>query len=238
MKVWKMLGCLVLLCAIICGCAALGASGAAEEPQTPPVDEAPKAEGEQPPSGGEGTEADKPVQGSVTVLPTYSEGLRFRSNGDGTCAVAGLGTCVASCVLIPPKSPTGDTVTEILPYALKDSIIGAVEIPTTVTALSAASFAGCRRLAYVRVASGNKNFMEYDGVLYTADGKTLLYCPAGRAATELSLPSSLSRIAAGAFTECTGLKSVLFQGTTSAWQSVIVGDDNDPLYAAGFRFAV
>lgn len=237
MKIWKMLGCLLLLCAIICGCAALGVKGTAEEPQAPAVDETPKGEGEQTSPEGEEGEADKPVQGSVTVLPTYSEGLRFRSNGDGTCALAGIGTCTSSCILIPPKSPAGDTVTEILPYALKDSIIGAIEIPDTVKTLSAASFSGCARLCYVRVAAGSAWYSEYDGVLYSADGKTLIYCPAGRTAGELKLRASLARIAAGAFAECKKLETVVFAGSTAAWHNVIVGDENEGLYAAGFQFS-
>ncbi len=232
MKVWKMLACLVLLCAIICGCVVVST-----EAETAPNTEDQTGEvvggaaGDPQQMGGE----DLPVSGSVTVTPTYSEGLRFRSNGDGTCALAGLGTCTSSLILIPPTSPAGDTVTEILPYALKDSIIGAVEIPTTVRELSAASFAGCARLSYVRVAAGNEWYSEYEGVLYSADGKTLVYCPTGRGG-ELKLHTALSRIEAGAFADCTGLKSVVYQGTTAAWHGVIVGDDNDALYAAGFRF--
>ena len=231
MKVWKMLACLAMLCVIICGCVVVSTEAEAK----PTVED---LAGEE--TGGTGDpqemgSAETPIGGSVTVTPTYSEGLRFRSNGDGTCALAGLGTCTSSLILIPPTSPAGDTVTEILPYALKDSIVGAVEIPTTVRELSAASFAGCARLSYVRVAAGNEWYSEYEGVLYSADGSTLVYCPSGRGG-ELKLHTALSRIAAGAFADCTGLKSVVYQGTTAAWHGVIVGDDNDALYAAGFRF--
>ena len=151
MKVWKMLACLVILCVIICGCVVVSTE-AEDEPTADGLtgQETGETTGDPQEMGG----AEIPVGGSVTVTPTYSEGLRFRSNGDGTCALAGIGTCTSSLVLIPPSSPTGDAVTEILPYALKDSIIGAVEIPTTVRVLSAASFAGCARLSYVRVAAG------------------------------------------------------------------------------------
>lgn len=242
MKMWKMLGCLVLLCVIICGCAALGTEAKANEPEEGTEEEGGAPEGgentnpdelvsEQPPK-------DETVSGSVTVTPTYSEGLRFRSNGDGTCALAGLGSCTSSCILIPPTSPAGDAVTEILPYAFSNGIVGAVEIPTTVKTLSAASFSGCERLAYVRVAIGNEWYSEYDGVLYSADGSTLIYCPSGRTAGELKLHPAIKRISAGAFAECTGLRTVVYQGTTAAWHGVIVGDENDALYAAGFRFAV
>ncbi len=236
MKMWKMLGCLVLLCAIICGCAVLGAEAKVEEPGTA-NDAGNQGSGDEQALDSGGNESTPIVSGSVVVTPTYSEGLRFRSNGDGTCALAGVGTCASVCILIPPTSPAGDTVTEILPYALKDSIVGAVEIPATIKTLSAASFAGCERLCYVRVAAGSEWYNEYDGVLYSANGKTLIYCPAGRSAGELKLHASLARIAAGAFAECKNLEAVVFQGSTAAWHNVIVGDENDGLYTAGFRFS-
>ena len=231
MKTWKMIGCLVLLCAIICSSAVLAAKAQTEE-----AEGGLEAEGQAPEQGSDGG-SDATPGGSVSVTPSYSEGLRFRSNGDGTCALAGIGSCTSTCVLVPPKSPQGDVVTEILPYALDGAIIGAIEIPATVKTLSAASFLGCQRLCLVRVAGGSAFYSEYDGVLYSADGTTLIYCPAGRTTGELKLHSALSRIAAGAFAECKGLESVVFQGSTAAWHSVIVGDDNDGLYAAGLRFS-
>lgn len=234
MKIVKTIGCLALLCVIICGCIAMAKRG---EPSPEISDETPLGEaGATPPQNDAAEETQQEITGSVSVPKKYSEGLKYRSNGDGTCALAGMGSCTASCVLIPPKSPTGDTVTEILPFAFRDSIVGAIELPTTVTTLSAASFAGCNRLAYVRVSAGNPAFLEEDGVLYTADGTTLIYCPSGRSADTLTLSAALTRIAAGAFADCTTLRTVNFTGTTSEWHNVIVGDDNDPLYAATLRF--
>lgn len=229
MKVWKMLACLLTLCVIILMCAVLGSvSGEAQVPdEEPGTAESP---------AGENTEIPNQNVPPEPTLPVYSEGLAFRSNGDGTCAVAGLGSCTTACVLIPPTSPTGDSVIEILPYAFRDSIVTAIEIPASVVILSATSFYGCPRLSCVRVAAGNTAYLESDGALYNADGSVLVYCPAGRTSSELVLYSGIKRVAAGAFAECRGLVNVIYQGTTSAWHSVIVGDDNEPLYAAGFRF--
>ncbi len=226
-------GCLLLLCAIICGCALLGRqtevsaeTGQGNEsdistvlPPTddPPVPQAPAAEG------------------SVTVAPTYTEGLTFRSNGDGTCALSGLGSFTGTCLLIPPTSPAGDKVTAILPFALSESMLSAIELPATMELLDASSFAGCRRLVCVRVAPGNRAFAEYGGVLYDAAGTTLIYCPAAIASVELQLSPTLRRIHAAAFAECTSLVNVVFPGSAAAWHAIIVGDDNAPLYAAGLK---
>lgn len=240
MKIWKMTGCLLLLCVIICGCVVMGKNTIVSAAEQEKGEEAPEqnVQGETPSPEQETTQtAPTPeAQGSVAAGKTYSEGLYFRSNGDGTCALAGMGSCTAACVLIPPQSPSGDRVVEILPYALEGSIVGAVEIPTTVQTVSAASFAGCERLAYVRVAAGNGALLESDGVLYSGDGSMLLYCPAGRSARELLLHPALKRIAAGAFATCAALDTVRFTGTTAEWHGIIIGDENNALYAARLVF--
>ena len=234
MKIWKMLGCLALLCVIICGCVAMGNGTAVDAAQEVPKESTPPPE--QTPVEQAPPALVVPDSGSATVPKTYSEGLRFRSNGDGTCAVAGLGSCTAACILIPPTSPSGDTVVEILPYAFAGSIVGAIEIPTTVSVLSAASFADCTRLAYVQVVAGNDCFLEQDGALYSKDGSVLLYCPPGRSGSSLVLHENLARVAAGAFAACSNLQTITFRGSTSQWQAIIVGDDNEALYAASLKF--
>ena len=228
MRIWKMVGCLGLLVVIICGCIILG-----EPAQVSAQSNLPQ-ENEQSEKAPQETPA--PTENSATVNKTYSTGLTFRSNGDGTCAVSGVGSCTAACILIPPKSPSGDTVTEILPGALAGSIVGAIELPATITTLTAASFEGCTRLALVRVASGSATFSEHDGVLYNADGSLLVYCPVGRSAKEMTVHQNLRRVAAGAFAECPSLTGVYFAGSTAEWHSMIVGDDNDALYKATLYF--
>ncbi len=47
-----------------------------------------------------------------------SEGFAFESNGDGTCTLVNIGTCIDTDIVIPEKSPMGDTVTLIGEYAL------------------------------------------------------------------------------------------------------------------------
>lgn len=233
MKIWKMVACLGLLVVIVCGCVILGQPTEVFAEQEEPEENEQTAE---PPAQQENEAQTPPADNTATVNKTYSTGLSFRSNGDGTCAVSGVGSCTAACILIPPKSPNGDTVTEILPHAFANSIVGAIELPATVTTLSAASFAGCDRLAYVRVASGNPAFLEQDCVLYSADGKLLVYCPVGRSARDLTLHKDLRRIAAGAFADCPTLQSVYFSGSTADWHALVVGDDNDALYQATLHF--
>ncbi|QIB68551.1 leucine-rich repeat protein [Aminipila butyrica] len=83
-----------------------------------------------------------------------------------------------------------------------------------------ASVLGCNQLKTVTVAEGNPYFSSYDGLLYTADGTELLFCPRGRISAsvkegtvkigtyafffcrqlqEVSLPKSLRELDKGAF---------------------------------------
>ena len=48
----------------------------------------------------------------VTDDMACSEGLAYASNGDGTCAVVGIGTCTDTDVVIP-KTYNGENVTGI-----------------------------------------------------------------------------------------------------------------------------
>ncbi|MCM1334825.1 MAG: leucine-rich repeat domain-containing protein [Bacteroides sp.] len=55
------------------------------------------------------------------IVPTDlkpSEGFEFKSNGDGTCTLSKIGNCTDEDIVIPEKSPEGDTITLIAEYAL------------------------------------------------------------------------------------------------------------------------
>lgn len=257
MKIWKIGGCIALLVIVICGCVLLGKgiSASDEKEPTPPAEESstpqsdevlqtPPEENEEnaqtPPADDEGEskeENETTTTNNASVEKPYSEGLLFRSNGDGSCAVAGIGTCQDSCILIPRQSPAGDTVTEILPYAFSGAVVGAIEIPNTVTTLSSASFSGCPRLSIIRVEKNSASFSEYKGALYSADGRTLVFCPMGRGLTELYLHSNVRRIAADALANCSTIKTVHFSGSNAEWQSLIIGDGNDALKTATLQLS-
>lgn len=80
----------------------------------------------------------------------YSEGLSFRSNGEGKCYVLGPGECTDSDIIIPEYSPEGDRVTEILAIAFMwISRIESVNIPDTVVNIGGNAFTGCTNLKSV-----------------------------------------------------------------------------------------
>ena len=77
----------------------------------------------------------------------YSEGLDFTSNGNNTCYLSGLGSCMDVNVKIPPKSPSGQKVTAIGDFAIyaNDNIIS-VSIPEGVESIGSFNFYSCRYL--------------------------------------------------------------------------------------------
>ncbi len=56
------------------------------------------------------------VEAEYANLPE-SQGFEFESNGDGTCTLTKIGTCSDKDIVIPKKSPSGDTITKIGEYA-------------------------------------------------------------------------------------------------------------------------
>lgn len=56
------------------------------------------------------------VEDDYVSLPE-SQGFEFESNGDGTCTLKKTGSCSDKDIVIPEKSPAGDTVTMIAEYA-------------------------------------------------------------------------------------------------------------------------
>lgn len=67
------------------------------------------------------TDKDDPPTVLTDLEP--SDGLEFESNGDGTCTLVGIGICKDTDIVIPVKSPDGETVTSIKEnafFALED----------------------------------------------------------------------------------------------------------------------
>ena len=78
-----------------------------------------------------------------------SGGLEFESNGDGTACLLGMGTCADTEIVIPAKTPAGDTVTEIDNSAFSNEEITSITIPVTVTDIGRRAFQGCSLLTDV-----------------------------------------------------------------------------------------
>ncbi len=84
------------------------------------------------------------------VAPEPSQGLEFLSNEDGTCYLAGIGTCTDTEIVVPAVSPEGDTVMGVDSKAFRnDTAITSISLPNTVTEIGSRAFDGCISLTDV-----------------------------------------------------------------------------------------
>ena len=162
----------------------------------------------------------------------YSKGLKFISNGDGTCYVRGIGTCTDTEIKIPPRSPNGDKVMGIGEWAFSDcnsltsavipdsvtsigeyafyscNNLSSVVIGDSVTSIGDYAFWGCDGLTDITVSSKNAAYQSIDGNLYTKDGKTLVQYAIGKTDTSFTIPNSVTSIGDEAFSGCESLTSI------------------------------
>ena len=153
------------------------------------------------------------VDGVPTVWPeytepTYSAGLKYTSNGDGTCAVA-LGSCTDTQIVIPSVSPSGDIVTTINSGAFYRSNINSVTIPDSVVYICDSAFADCTSLASVKIG----NSVTSIGAFAFSNCRF----------SYIEIPDSVISIGNAAFEYCYNLKSiVLGNGLTSMGYEMFV----------------
>ncbi|MDD6011354.1 MAG: leucine-rich repeat protein, partial [Oscillospiraceae bacterium] len=110
------------------------------------------------------------------------------------------------------------------------AISGEITIPATVEEFTYKAVDSCENLTAIHVEDGNLNYKSVDGIVYTADGKTVLCCPRGKVGsvdvqngaetidkfafyncsklTDITLPDSLTSIGYDAFYNCYALKSI------------------------------
>ncbi len=131
-----------------------------------------------------------------TQAPIASEGLEFRSNGDGTCTVMGIGTCRDQHVIIPAYSPEGDRVTYIIKRAFEEcTSLVSVRIPDTVLSIGESAFEDCGSLSEVILPEG----------LTEIGPKAFEKCIELK---HITLPQTVTRMGAYAFWGCSGLTSI------------------------------
>lgn len=138
-----------------------------------------------------------------------SEGLEFYSNGDGTCSLAGRGTCTDADIIIPAKSPSGDAVTKIMGGGFfADEVLVAIYVPESVLEITTDGLSAAPNFASIAVSPNNTVYASVDGVLYNKNLTTLIQYPVAKVGVTFDMPASVATIGFGAFANAKNLTSV------------------------------
>ena len=182
---------------------------------------------------------EKPTE-KPTEAPTEAPAepsLEYKSFGNGTCSVVGIGDIDDLYIVIPEKSPEGDVVTTIEAGAFKgNSDITVVQISSTVYSIGDMAFADCKNLVHIAVDEKNSHFCDVDGVLFDINKTALICYPAAKAATSLLLPDTIITVWNMALYGCDNLKMIKFEGSVEQWASITIGEKNYGLYTASLVF--
>jgi|GEM_PF-2313232 len=87
------------------------------------------------------------------------------------------------------------------------SLTGTVVIPSSITNIHVGGFYSCDSLENFIVENGNSRFISIDGVIYSHNGDTLKFCPAGRSRL-VRISNNIKAITNGAFSSCLKLKNL------------------------------
>lgn len=82
-----------------------------------------------------------------------------------------------------------------------------VAIPSSVTNGLENAFSECPSLQSLVVSSENPIYQSFDGVVYTKDGKKIIFCPRGKQTVDI--PNGVTSIGYGAFYSCANLTSLV-----------------------------
>lgn len=177
------------------------------------------------------------------------DNLTWTLTDDGTLVISGTGK-MASYDYNGTKLPwaaycdyikaieLGDGVTSIGSYAFNGcSLVTTLEIAAGITEINSSAFKGCTGLTGFTVDSANTAFRAVDGVVFSADNRTVVAYPTGRTGeyvipsgttlggnskgsafdyaqglTKVTIPDGLQFESYGAFNECVNLKEVCCLG--------------------------
>ncbi|MBQ8140107.1 MAG: leucine-rich repeat protein [Clostridia bacterium] len=156
--------------------------------------------------------------------------MSFESNGDGTCTLVSVNGISLTDVIVPAESPDGEAVSAISDKAFENcASVKTISIPATVKSIASGAFAKCSSLVSFNVNSSNTKYCAVGGVLFSKD-KTVLVCyPAMKVGTSYLLSTNVKTISAYAFGGVTNLKTILYEGSSSKFNSISVEAGNEKL---------
>lgn len=152
-----------------------------------------------------------------TYYGTYSQGLEFISNGNGTCYVSGIGNCKDSLLRIP-TTHNNERVISIGRMAFIGCAITGLVIPGGITNIGEYAFRKCLNLSTIAISNTVTSIGDY--AFYGCRDLTTLIVPTGVISigtgsfqnciklTSIELSGTVDTIGRNAFMGCTSLRSI------------------------------
>ena len=137
--------------------------------------------------------------GGAVTIPSTIDGLPVTTIGDYAFSWCSDLTSVT----IP------NSVTTIGESAFASCIsLTSVTIPNSITNIGVGPFAGCSGLSAITADTLNAFYSSVDGILFNKKQTELTQYPAGKTASDYTIPNSVTNIGDYAFYDCSGLTSV------------------------------
>ena len=144
-----------------------------------------------------------------------ANGLYRIEDGQATLLSYALAEGESTAVVIPPTWQ-GMPVTGIADGAFAGKRVTMVTIPASVTSIGTDAFRGAENLLWIDVQRGNSVFASHSGILYSADGTRLIFCPEGKHLQSFTVPENVTEIGPFAFAGHGALQELLFNGELTA----------------------
>ena len=108
-----------------------------------------------------------------------------------------------------------DNVTSIGSYVFSGCTnLESISIGASLTDINYNYFSGCSSLSTVTISEQNKNYQSIDNIVYSKNGKTLVFCPAGLVG-DVIIDSAVTKISSYAFADCKKLETITVPAKTS-----------------------
>lgn len=125
--------------------------------------------------------------------------------------------------LVIPPFYDGKPVTGINAYAFNSSYghknPSSLQIPASLVDIPIAALNDCSSLKFIKVDGANQKYKDIDGVLYSADGKTIVKYPAQKDLTEYPVNSGVTTIGESAFRNASKLTKISIPNTITKIES-------------------
>ena len=143
---------------------------------------------------------DEPEDASICVIPSEVKGYTVVSIAEDV-----FWWCEFEELVLP------ETLVEIAADAMYGcEELEKINIPNSLIALEGNPFPSCPGLKTIMISEDHPAFRQENGVLFSSDGKRLLYYPIHLTATEYTVPQGVIEIASSAFCENLYLQTVHF----------------------------